>query len=814
MVTPPASSAVSQATSLTGWLRERSDAELAALLRRRPDLALPAPADLSTLASRLSVRTSVQRVVDGLDAFTLRVLEAFALTSAADTAVAVRASAALLGDVALSDVENAVRELLTLSLAWGDLENATLLPTVKDALGAYPAGLGRPAALLLSLVSDVQLAPVLHSLGLPPAGQPRAGASIAEVLADNDRLAELLAQLDPAEREVLDRLAAGPPVGQLPDTSLAAPRADRADLADRADRADVAPPQRLLARGLLVPIDTQRVELPREVGMALRGTLMGTIAATPPPVEVIDREPAQLDRGGTTAVLEILRLVEALAEAWTAHPPAQLRAGGVGVRELRRTARELGVDEPVAALVAEVAAAAGLLNSTHTIEPVYLPTSEYDGWRHHDPAARWSELALAWLGMSRQPSLVSKRGERDRLITVLGPDAERGTIPALRRQVLDVLVALPAGSAPRTREAVLARLAWQAPRRASGQRVLAEAILAEADLLGITAAGGLTGYSRTLLAGSRAVAEQVLAGAMPTPVDYFLVQPDLTVVVPGPPTADLAAELALTAELESTGGASVYRVTESSLRRALDAGRSGSDISTMVSKRSRTPIPQALQYLIDDLARRHGALRSGAATAYLRCDDAALLSRVLSDRDVTTLQLRRIAPTVLISPAPVAKVLDVLREAGYAPAAEAPDGQVIALGAEAPRAPSRQPVRIVRSVAPAESATRLAELVQRVRSGDALTEMSRRVHPIAQQVPGVTSAATMGILREAIRAGRQVLLGVADPDGVAARHQILPISMAGGFVRGHTAGQPRLRAFPLHRITAVSIIGETADDDG
>jgi hypothetical protein len=38
--------------------------------------------------------------------------------------------------------------------------------------------------------------------------------------------------------------------------------------------------------------------------------------------------------------------------------------------------------------------------------------------------------------------------------------------------------------------------------------------------------------------------------------------------------------------------------------------------------------------------------------------------------------------------------------------------------------------------------------------------------------------------------------------------------MAGGFVRGHAPGQPRLRAFPLHRITAVSIIGETADDDG
>ena len=57
MAAPP----VPAAGSLTDWLRSRTDAELAELLRRRPDLALPAPADLPTLASRLSVRTSVQR---------------------------------------------------------------------------------------------------------------------------------------------------------------------------------------------------------------------------------------------------------------------------------------------------------------------------------------------------------------------------------------------------------------------------------------------------------------------------------------------------------------------------------------------------------------------------------------------------------------------------------------------------------------------------------------------------------------------------------------------------------------------------------
>ncbi len=794
MAAPTETGAAARATSLSGWLRGRTDAELAELLRRRPELALPTPADLSALASRLGVRSSVQRAVDGLNAFTLRVLE---LLTLADDPVRLADVIQLVGGAGITA---AAADLTALGLVWGEADDLHIVPAVRDALGTYPAGLGRPAVVLFRHVPDVQLAPVLRALGLPPATQPRASASIAEVLTDPDRLEGLLASADPAERAVLDRLAAGPPVGRVRDAQRSTALTE------------LAPPHRLIAKALLVPIDAQNVELPREVGVALRATPFGAVGAEPPTIEVRERRPDELDRGGTTAVLDTVRLVEALAESWAAHPPAQLRAGGIGVRELRRTAKELALDEPIAALIAEVAMAAGLINATHGIQPVYLPTAGYDIWRRHKSARRWSELALAWLAMTRQPSLVGQRGERDRLITALGPDAERGTIPALRRLVLTTVAALAPGAAPVSRAAVLDRLSWQAPRRAAGQRPLADAVLAEADVLGITAAGGLTGYSRTLLAGSREVADQVLTGAMPVPVEYFLVQPDLTIVVPGPPSAELAAELALTADLESSGGASVYRVTESSLRRALDAGRAGSDIAAMISERSRTPVPQALQYLIDDLSRRHGALRSGTATAYLRCDDEALLARVLADRGVAGLQLRRIAATVAVSSAPVHRVLDLLRGAGYAPAAESPDGELIALDGEAPRAPSRQPLRAVRSARAADPAINLAELVRRVRSGEALTEMSRRAPALAQQVPGVTSAAMMGELRDAIRQGRQILLEVAGTDGQQTRHQLLPISMAGGVVRGHEPGDRSLRSFPLHRITAVSVFGEGADD--
>ncbi|MFN2559772.1 MAG: helicase-associated domain-containing protein [Jatrophihabitans sp.] len=582
---------------------------------------------------------------------------------------------------------------------------------------------------------------------------------------------------------------------------------------------DLTPPHRLINRGLLAPIDTQRVELPREVGLVLRDGAVGRTAAVPPPLELVSRQPAELDRLGTTAVLEFLRLVDALVESWTAQPPPLLRSGGVGVRELRRTAKDLGVDEPVAALVAEIAYAASLVNNTNGPEPVFLPTAEYDVWRARDTAPRWITLASSWLAMTRQPSLVSQRGERDRVISALGPDAERGTIPSLRRQVLDLLTGLPPGAAPTARDAVLDLLAWHQPRRAAGQRPLAEAILAEADLLGLTAAGGVTGYTRTLLAGSAAAAdssrtsaaaEHALAHALPDPVDHFLVQPDLTIVVPGPPAPAMGTELGLIADIESTGGAHVYRITERSVRRALDAGRTGEYLAQFVEQHSRTPVPQALRYLIDDSARRHGVLRAGAAASYLRCDDEALLARVLADKDSAALNLRLIAPTVLVSDAPVNRVLDALRASGYSPAAEAPGGDVITLGADAPRAPSRPPARSVTMRGIADSDAQLGELVRRIRSGDALAEIGRRIQPIAAQVPGVTSAATMELLRRAVREEQLVWLGVAEPDGSATAHEIHPISLAAGYVRGYERGRSGLASYPVHRITAVRVL---ADED-
>ncbi|EST39270.1 hypothetical protein N566_02910, partial [Streptomycetaceae bacterium MP113-05] len=218
---------------------------------------------------------------------------------------------------------------------------------------------------------------------------------------------------------------------------------------------------------------------------------------------------------------------------------------------------------------------------------------------------------------------------------------------------------------------------------------LARWTLTEAELLGVTGRGALASYARHLtpavpavpdawgrtgtaaeLTASATAAAAGLAPLLPEPLDHVLLQADLTAVAPGPLERELGLMLGVMAEVESKGGATVYRFTPASVRRALDAGRSASEIHAFLAAHSRTPVPQPLSYLVDDVARRHGRLRVGAASSYLRCDDDALLAEILADRRSTALGLRLLAPTVAASTLPPDQLLVRLREAGHVPAAE------------------------------------------------------------------------------------------------------------------------------------------------
>jgi len=168
------------------------------------------------------------------------------------------------------------------------------------------------------------------------------------------------------------------------------------------------------------------------------------------------------------------------------------------------------------------------------------------------------------------------------------------------------------------------------------------------------------------------------------------------------------------------------------------------------------------------------------------------------------------------SRAGVQRVLEVLRRAGYAPVAESPEGSVVLSRPDARRAPDRP--RLLRGPLepPVPTEAQLAELVRAVRAGDRAVRESRRVTVAAggvEGVPGVTTAATLGLLRHAARDGVPVLLGYVNAQGAASQRIVEPVSISGGYLHGWDHRREEMRTFALHRITEVALVADDEDDE-
>ncbi|WP_045876817.1 helicase-associated domain-containing protein [Pseudofrankia sp. DC12] len=825
--------------TLPAWLRARSDDELTRLFELRPDLATPPPPDFDILAARLEIRVSVLRALDSLDTFAL---EAGAVLTLLPGPVTVGRLAELCGGL---DVRAAVRALRARGLVWGDGDELRLVGTAADLLGDRALGLGRAARDCLAAYRVPQLARLATALGVARAGRVALGgrtarlgapgqergaavtketlvAEVAERLGDPAVVRGLAAECSPAAGRILARLAEGPARGATAEAGRL--------LAVAAAR---TPVEELLARGLLVGVDADEVEMPREVGLALRGDRpTGILHPAPPELTGRQVAPASVDPAAALAAETVVRHVATLLQAWGVSPIVPLRTGGLSVRDLRAVARLLEIPEPEAAFVVELAGAAGLVDTTAGVDVRIVPTTTFDRWSVDSTALRWALLVEGWVRSASVASLVGDRDERGRQVSALSVDVRRSAAPATRAEVLAALAAAPDGVAP-TAQSVRALLSWRAPRRGGAlQERLVDATIEEAELLGLTGRGAAATTGRllsTLLAeGAGAVGTtpfgpglaakpgsfadalaDALAPLLPEPVDELLLQADLTAVAPGPLVAEVAAELARLADIESTGAATVYRFSEESLRRALDAGSSPADIHGLLTRLSRGGVPQALTYLVDDTARRHGRLRSGPAESYLRCDDPALLSEVVASRRTQTLGLRRIAPTVVISRLPVVELLDGLRVAGFAPAAEGPDGRVVVSRPETHRTPAR-----ARSAAADPAAVRRGQLrdaVKLVRRGDENARALRLAGGAAttfgnSEVEGLVRSAPLILVRlqAAVRERRRVLIGYVDQQGTPSDRIVRPTALDGGWLTAwdETAAAPR--RFVLHRVTAVA----------
>lgn len=690
-----------------------------------------------------------------------------------------------------------------------------------DATGAGPASAPRTAgveelAVHLTALSDAELASLLAArpdLISPPSPSltslaARAGArpSVERALADLDAPA-----LD-AARAVL---VTG---SQEPAALAAALGGDEGGVDEEAVAAGLEQLTRLCLLTAAGPV-TGLVEALRPAPAAASATGAAG-AALPAPSRAPD--PAELDVQDAPAVAdqcaraaeELVRLTSALLAEWGREGAPILRSGGVGARALARTAQALDLAPAATATLIELTASAGLLGLDAEGE-AWVPARPAADWARAELPERWARLAAAWAGSARTPWLVGTRSDDGSLRPVLGDDVEAPWARRLRRRILMLLETLPEGAAA-TPTWVRAALTHARPRRPVPAGAVT-AVLAEAELLGATGGGSLTRPGRVLaLSLTRAsdepsartqadaalleALEAALARDLPTPVETLLVQSDLTAVVPGRPAPVLAELLERAGAVESRGGALTVRFTAESVRGALDAGLSADELVEALERFTPGPLPSALTVLIDDVARRHGAVRVRGVSSLLRAPDPAVAAGLIADARLRDLELAEAAPGVLASTAPPGRVLRKLREAGLAPVLEDAGGRLLlAPGAadgarrgappESHRPGTGGPVRRRRP-----TAGDLAAHVGRMRAG----EKERAGAPAATDPVHV-----LALLRQARAARTRLRLRLAAGDGGVQERTVRVLAVESGRARLADLDRETELTAALHRIVSV-----------
>ena len=725
--------------SFSDYLRSVDDAALLDLFTARPDLVTPVPPDIASLAVRACSAPSLARAIDSLNQWQFQVLEATASLNEPFLEKSV---------VTLTDKEakGALEHLVRIGLVYPSDDGMRLPTQLRDVIGTEPAGLG-PASMAKLKLSELDDAP-----------------------AD--------------AKKVLERLIWGPPRGSVGDIKNPGPGVTW-----------------LLENKFLVPLDQRTVILPREVAIALRGGKVHKERfIKQPSLSGAKRDERQINLAAIANVSTVLRWVEELLNFWADEPADALRAGGLGVRDLKIISTHLGVDESCTAFVTELAYLASLISID--ADDRILPSNKFDIWLMQTPADRWQMLASQWLITSRVSGLVGRVEAKN--VAALGPELDRVNAARVRALTLELLRENQ-GIAPEW-NSFKEVLSWRAPvrRNSSLQEELAEWTLREAEWLGITGQGALSKFGAQFLGGDDLGS---INEDLPKTVDHILIQSDNTAIAPGPLEHEISQALAMMAEIESRGGATVYRFTESTIRRALDHGRTGDEIKTFLIKTSKTPMPQPLEYLIADVAKKHGKLRVGNTSSFIRCEDTALISQIMSDKKLEILALRRIAPEVVICDMDATDAMRVLRECGYLPAGESANGMILT-GPKSNRALTKpRPPRVIGEVEIPDTES-LKTAIRALRTGEKSTYRQTRLRQVASealgQLPRTTANETMDILNQFIIDEKTLSIGYADNNGGVTHRIIDPIRISAGALvaRDHATGE--VQSFRIPRITGVA----------
>ncbi|TFD30683.1 helicase-associated domain-containing protein [Cryobacterium cryoconiti] len=582
---------------------------------------------------------------------------------------------------------------------------------------------------------------------------------LAEALLEPDAIQRVLARLDRATLAVLavagessQGTDAAPSLFDLAErlSALAGSPVDVAEVAGRAAELDALMLARL-ADGRFSPYSAVTVQLLSWPELGLPNAL--ELASTPAPAALasVDNTDARFtDRLAAerafAAVSSIAELVTELAR----EPARELSRGGLGLPDTKRLAAVMGVDlEAVPSVVATAARAELIAHS----EGYWNETETGEAWLLESTARRWATLAEAWH-------------------SALPPD------------VRGILAHRPGVS---WGDVLRSFVAWLYPAGGQWMDDRVTEFADDAELIGVTAHQTTSTAGAAVLAGDLEGAVATMSASLPATGGAVYLQNDLSIVSPGPLAPSIDTRLRGLADVESRELALSYRITATSVNRALAAGESAESLLEFLRTVSLTGIPQPVDYLIRESAGRYGRVRVGPADkadapaqSYVQSDDAALLSTIAVDQTLASLGLIAAEGSRLTSRFSSDVVFWALSDARYPVAAEGADHEIVHLR-------RHQLARVV----PVDAPDPAIALVEKLRAADG----------------GEGQAADAWLARQldsAIKAKQTVVVSIAMPGGVVVDYLLEPASVGGGRFRARDRRADIERTLPLSSIISIT----------
>ena len=660
---------------LLSHLRSWSADELAGLLEHRPDLLPASDRGLDAVARKASTSTSIGRVLVGADVGMLVVAEALVAIHPAT----VDEIDELLGTedpVAVIEAVDRLRSRGVVTVDDGVIRPVGALPDLLHR----PLGLGPSFTELADHLAPERLEALAADTRATGGQRSPTVRAVARRLRDPAVVSRLLDQAPDGGAEVLSELtSARSPAITLP-TGHSYRDPDPGD-----------PLGWLIGRGLVVPVTERGAELPRELVMAAHPDGLAPGAALRP--RTLDRvtglDPERVAGRATDRANQTLEGAEALLRLVGRGEVSFRRTGGVGPREIARLARYTGQSEPEVTRLLELLAAARLIDVTGGTVTT------------NDLAARWwsltrprrhLSLVRAWVGADHFLSRgLPPEGETGGGPVALGASEPVAATAAARSMALEVMAEVEPGQAwadGGLAEAVV----WRAPNLWGPGQPPPEQLVAwtaaEAELLGLVAEQAPAPLLRAIQTDDQGEAVELTGAVVADDQTTIVLQGDLTALSLGPLAPHVAGPLDQMTDREpgAEGQPPATRFTEASVRRAFDAGWTAESLLAFLTDHALAGVPQPLDYLVTDVARRYGSVAVMAAGSVIITDDDVGAVEIATNRRASALGLKLVAPTVLVSPLDPVAVAEGLRAAGFLPIVRGETIQASSSAADRPTA--------------------------------------------------------------------------------------------------------------------------------